>query len=87
MIRPALTEIGIFLIPFGVYALFLLATRAGVLAPSSWPIQMVARLVIGSLVLVIASLVLLAQFSGSSPNSTYIPAHVENGKLVPGVEK
>jgi len=87
MIRPALTEIGIFLIPFGVYALFLLATRAGVLAPSSWPLQMVARLVIGSLVLVIVSLVFLAQFSGSSPNSTYIPAHVENGKLVPGVEK
>ncbi len=87
MIRPALTEIGIFLIPFGVYVLFLLATRAGVLTPSSWPIQMVARLVIGSLVLVIVSLVFLAQFSGSSPNSTYIPAHVENGQLVPGVEK
>jgi hypothetical protein len=87
MIRPALTEIGIFLIPFGVYALFLLATRSAILAPSSWPIQMVARLVIGSLLLVIISLVMLAQFSGSSPNSTYIPAHVENGKLVPGVEK
>ena len=43
MIRPALTEIGIFLIPFGVYALFLLATRSAILAPSSWPIQMVAR--------------------------------------------
>ena len=33
------------------------------------------------------SLVLLAQFSGGAPNSTYVPAHVENGKLVPGVEK
>jgi hypothetical protein len=87
MIRPALTEIGIFLIPFGVYVLFLLATRSAVFAPSSWPVQMVARLVIGSLLLVIISLVLLAQFSGSSPNSTYVPAHVENGKLVPGVEK
>ena len=67
MIRPALTEIGIFLIPFGVYALFLLATRAGVLAPSSWPLRMVARLVIGSLLLVIASLVaacaILRQFA------------------------
>jgi hypothetical protein len=48
---------------------------------------MVARLVIGSLLLVILSLVLLAQFSGGLPNSTYVPAHVENGKLVPGVEK
>jgi hypothetical protein len=87
MIRPALTEIGIFLIPFGVYALFLLATRAAILAPSSWPVRMVARLVLGSLLLVIISLVLLAHFSGDAPNSTYIPAHIENGKLVPGVEK
>ena len=87
MIRPVLTEIAIFLIPFGVYVLFLLATRSAVLAPSSWPIQMVARLVLGALLLVIISLVLLAQFSGSPPNSTYIPAHVENGKLVPGVAR
>ncbi len=87
MIRPALTEIGIFLIPFGVYALFLLATRTAVLAPASWPVQLVARLVLGSLVLVGASLIFLAQFSGAPPNSTYVPAHVENGRLVPGVEQ
>ena len=36
---------------------------------------------------IIISLVLLAQFSGASPNSTYVPAHVENGKLVPGADK
>ena len=83
----ALTEIGIFLIPFGVYVLFLLATRSGVTKAASWPLQMIARLLLGSLVLVVASLILLAQFSGASPNSTYVPAHVENGRLVPGVEK
>lgn len=87
MIRPVLTEIGIFLVPFGIYVLFLIATRSGVLVQSSWSIQMVARLMLGSLLLVIASLVMLAHFSGGSPKSTYIPAHVENGKLVPGVEK
>ena len=87
MIRPVLTEIGIFLIPFGVYVLFLIATRSGVMVQSSWSIQLVARLALGSLLLVIASLVLLAHFSGVSPNSTYVPAHIENGKLVPGVEK
>ena len=37
MIRPALTELLIFLIPFAVYALFLLATRSGVLVQASWP--------------------------------------------------
>ncbi len=87
MIRPALTEIGIFLVPFGLYALFLIATRSGLLVQSSWPIYLVARLVLGSLLLVILSFLLLAHFSGGSPNSTYVPAHVENGKLVPGVEK
>ena len=87
MIRPALTEIGIFLIPFAVYALFLLATRSGLMVQSSWPVHVISRLVLGSLVLVIISLVLLAHFSGAPPNSTYIPAHMENGKFVPGVEK
>ncbi len=65
MIRPAFTEIGIFLIPFAVYALFLIATRSGL----------------------VLSFILLAHFSGAPPNSTYIPAHIENGKFVPGVEK
>jgi Family of unknown function (DUF6111) len=87
MIRPALTEVGVFLIPFAVYALFLIATRSGLLAQSSWPAQRVAKLVLGSLLLVVISFVLLAHFSGAPPNSTYIPAHIENGKLVPGVEK
>ena len=87
MIRPVLTELAIFLIPFVAYALFLIATRSGVLASSSWPVHLVAKLVLGSLLLVIISFVLLAHFSGAPPDSTYIPAHLENGKLVPGVEK
>ena len=87
MIRPAFTEIGIFLIPFAAYALFLVATRTGLLAQTSWPVHIIARLAFGSLLLVIVSFILLAHFSGASPNSTYVPAHIENGKFVPGVEK
>lgn len=87
MIRPALTEVLIFLIPFAAYVLFLLATRSGLLVQTSWPMHIVAKLVLGSLLLVIVSFVLLAHFSGASPDSTYIPAHIENGKLVPGAEK
>ena len=87
MIRPAFTEIGIFLIPFAVYAMFLIATRSGLLQQSSWPAHIVAKLVLGSLLLVVISFILLAHFSGGSPNSTYIPAHIENGRLVPGAEK
>ena len=87
MIRPVLTEVGIFLIPFAVYAMFLIATRSGVMASSSWPAHLLAKLVLGSLLLVVVSFVLLAHFSGAPPNSTYIPAHIENGKFVPGAEK
>jgi uncharacterized membrane protein len=84
MIRPVLTEIGIFLIPFAVYALFLAATRSGLFVQSSWPVAVVARLALAAIVLVIAGLIGLAHFSGAAPDSTYIPAHIENGKLVPG---
>ena len=87
MIRPAFTEIGVFLIPFAVYALFLVATRSGLLVQTSWPLHVIARLALGALLLVAISFILLAHFSGAAPQSTYIPAHIENGKFVPGVEK
>jgi Family of unknown function (DUF6111) len=85
MIRSVATEIGIFLIPFVLYALFLVLTRTQLLASAAWPLHLIAKLALGALMLVAVSLLLLAQFGGSPPNSTYIPAHVENGKFVPGV--
>lgn len=84
MIRPALTEIGLFLTPFVLYAVFLVATRAGIFDPSAWTIRRLATLLIASLVLVIASFLILAHFSGAPPGANYVPAHIENGKLVPG---
>jgi len=87
MIRPVLTEIGIFLIPFVVYALFLIATRSGLFVQTSWPTPLVAKLVLGSLLLVVVSFFFLAEFSGAPPNSTYEPAHMDKGRLVPGIER
>jgi Family of unknown function (DUF6111) len=87
MIRPIFTEIGLFLTPFVIYAAFLVATRAGVLDPAAWTLRRVAGLVIVSLVLVVGSFLLLAQFSGAPPGSTYVPAHIEDGKFVPGTTR
>jgi len=87
MIRPAFTEVGIFLIPFVVYALFLVASRSGLLATQSWPLHMIAKLAVIAMVLVLASFVVLAHYSMVPPNSTYIPAHTENGKFVPGTDQ
>jgi hypothetical protein len=84
MIRSLFTEIGLFLVPFALYVLFLLATRAGVVDPDAWTMRRVASLVIVSLILVAGSFLVLAQFSGAPPGSTYVPAHVENGRFIPG---
>jgi hypothetical protein len=83
MIRPIATEIGLFLTPFVLYAVFLLATRAGFLQPDAWTLRRLAGLVIASLVLMIGSFLVLAQFGGAPPGSTYVPAHIEGGKFVP----
>jgi hypothetical protein len=87
MIRPLLTEAALFLVPFIAYAVFLWATRAGVLDPESWSRQRLAWLTICALALLLGSFFGLTQFSRSPPGSTYVPAHVENGKLVPGEAK
>ena len=87
MARPIITEIVLFLLPFLVYAVFLWATREGVLEPASWPLRRLAWLTAVALVLVIASFVVLAEYSGAPPRSTYVPAHIENGRFVPGQTK
>ena len=87
MIRTVATEFGFFLIPFALYAAFLVATRAGLLHPDAWSLWKVGALTATALALAIVGLVLFADFTGAPPGSTYVPAHLENGRLVPGVEK
>ena len=87
MIRPILTELALFLAPFVAYAVFLVMTRGGLLEPESWPLKTVASLAITAMVLVVGSFVVLAHFTGARPGSAYVPAHIENGRLVPGETK
>ena len=87
MIRPVLTELLMFLTPFALYVVFLWATKAGVMHPDSWPMSRVASLVIVALVLMVVAFVYFADYTGAPPGSTYIPAHIEDGKFVPGTTK
>jgi Family of unknown function (DUF6111) len=87
MIRPILIELSLFVTPFVIYAVFLWATREGVLDVSAWSVPRLMWLTIAALILTIVFLLLLAQFGGAPPGSTYIPAHMENGRLVPGTER
>lgn len=84
MIRPFLTEIVLFLAPFCAYAIFLLATSANVFDRNAWPTKVLAYLAIAAVVLVLGSFIILAHFSGAPPGAVYEPAHMENGKFVPG---
>jgi hypothetical protein len=84
MIRPVLTEVALFLAPFAVYAIFLWATRAGVLHPDAWALSRLAWLVAAALLLMIGSFFFLAQWGSAPPGSAYEPAHTEDGQFVPG---
>ncbi len=84
MIRPILTELALFLTPFALYAAFLWLTRAGISAPDAWSWRAIAWLTMAALSLVLISFVLIAQFGGAPPRSTYVPAHIENDKFIPG---
>jgi hypothetical protein len=87
MIRSIVTEILLFVTPFALYAVFLIATRAGVLDVKSWPLTHIATLAIVALLLVVGSFIYLANYSGAPVGTTYVPAHIENGKFVPGTTK
>jgi hypothetical protein len=87
MIRPVLTEIALFLAPFIAYAIFLWATKAGVLDPSSWTLPRIAWLLMAALVLTIGSFIVLAHWGRAPPGSTYVPARIEDGRFVPGETK
>ena len=87
MIRPLATELALFLTPFALYAVYLWATRAGVLDVSSWRLQTLMWLTIAALGLMIVSFLFIAEFSGAPPRSAYVPAHTENGRLVPGAQR
>ncbi len=84
MIRPVLSELLLFALPFVLYAVFLWATRAGVMDPESWPVSRLVTLAIVSFALVIGSFIYFANYTGAPPGSRYVPAHVEDGKFVPG---
>ena len=83
MIRRIVYEIILFLLPFALYGIYWrlsgrnrpdAATRA-----HPW-----AMLFIAGLLLVAANFVLWAITDGESAEGVYVPAHVEDGRVVPG---
>ncbi len=84
MARLFAFNIFFFLLPFLVYAGFLLATRGNLRNLAEWQARTIAWLAIGGGVLMIAALVFFTQFQVDEADSTYVPAQFQDGKIVPG---
>jgi hypothetical protein len=87
VIRLFSIEIALFLAPFVAYALFLWAVREGILHPEHWQVRQLVLLSLAAIALTAAGFVVIAEYSGAPAHSTYVPAHIENGRLVPGTMK
>ena len=89
MIRQLAIGLALFLAPFAIYALFTWAARpgAGSRPADSWSARALAWLTIAGLLLIIGSFAVWVQNSGAPPGAIYVPAHMENGRLVPGTFK
>jgi hypothetical protein len=87
MIRTLLIGLVLILAPVAAYALYLWAVEAGPAKRSAWSPLALRWLTIAALVLILAGFALWAQYGGAPPGATYVPAHMENGRLVPGTFK
>ena len=88
MIRPVLTELALFLAPFvALCGLSVGDARPACCTRNPGRCRRWRWLTIAALALMIGSFIVLAQWGGEPPGSTYVPAHMEDGKFVPGQTK
>lgn len=82
MLRALLDEIGLFLLPFAAFALYLALRRRNPLDAAHWGGR-VPLLALAGLVVAILSL-LIAGVTGERHHDGFVPTHIENGRVVPG---
>jgi hypothetical protein len=83
MWRPIAESLGLFFLPFLLFAVYLALRLRWPLAIEHWTRSRVATLVIVGLLAALAGLAGASLFAPRG-RGVYVPAHVENGVLVPG---
>ena len=73
-----------FLVPFVIYGLWLLATRRNFGGVEDWQVKTIAVLSLVGALVMLAAIALFIHFDRDPPGGKYVPAHIENGKIVPG---
>jgi hypothetical protein len=84
MLRFVAFDAVFFLLPFAAYALWLVVTRRTLTQAADWEIRTIGYLALAGAVLVIAILVAFVHLDTDAPGGVYVPAHLEDGKIVPG---
>ena len=82
MVRPLLYETVLFLLPFAVYALWLAVRKVNPAEVEPWREAPLLGLLVAALITTAVGLGLLSHFGGAPAGSVYVPAHVEDGRLI-----
>jgi cytochrome bd-type quinol oxidase subunit 2 len=82
MTRAVIQELLLFLLPFVLFAIYLVILRRNPLVWSHWSKQSV-WLAIAGLAFVVVSLV-AAGLLADRQTGAFVPTHMENGRVVPG---
>jgi hypothetical protein len=83
MERAVFEPLALFLSPFAIYALYLVLRARYPLEVEHWTRGRVSTMALIGVAIAFAGL-LTMEFLAPRGQGTYIPAHIENGVLVPG---
>ncbi|WP_158816438.1 DUF6111 family protein [Methylocapsa sp. S129] len=83
MLRAILEPVALFLTPFIAFAIYLILRARYPLAVEHWSRGRVSTMTLAGLFIVVLGMFLLG-LTAPRGRGIYVPAHVENGQLVPG---
>ncbi len=66
------------------YAAWLLVTRGSIRNLEDWQIRTIAYLAIAGSGLLLVAIFAFISLNSAEPGAVYVPAHIENGEIVPG---
>jgi hypothetical protein len=84
MARYIALDFVFFLLPFVIYAVWLIFTRGSMLNMPDWEVRTVAYLSIAGAAVLLVAVFAFTSFNQAPPEGVYVPAHIEDGKVVPG---
>jgi len=85
MARLVIFNVVFFVVPFVIYAGWLIATRGSASNPLYWPMKTIGFLALGGGVVMIGALLVFLQVSRAPTDANYRPAIIgEDGKIIPG---